>query len=50
GHQLCIPVGSMRDNIVKELHNGGLAGRFGKDKPIALLEEKYHWPNLKRDV
>ncbi|KAH9289272.1 hypothetical protein KI387_033389, partial [Taxus chinensis] len=28
GCQLCIPVGSMRENIVKELHSGGLTGNL----------------------
>ncbi|KAH9322743.1 hypothetical protein KI387_017382, partial [Taxus chinensis] len=50
GCQLCIPVGFMRENIVKELDSGGLVGHFGKDKTIALVAEKYYWPKLKRDV
>ncbi|KAH9315797.1 hypothetical protein KI387_024424, partial [Taxus chinensis] len=50
GHQLCIPVVSMRENIVKELDSGGLAGNFGKYKTISLVAEKYYWLKLKRDV
>jgi hypothetical protein len=31
----------MRENIIKELHNSGLARYFGKDKMLALIEDKY---------
>ena len=40
----------MRDNIIQEFHSGGLAGNFGKDKKIALVEDKYYWPKRKRDI
>jgi hypothetical protein len=39
GNQLCIPNCSMRENLVKEKHNGGLAGHFGHDKTFAKLSE-----------
>jgi hypothetical protein len=32
GRKLCIPKCSMRDNLLKEKHSGGLAGHFGQDK------------------
>jgi hypothetical protein len=32
GNQLCIPKCSMRDNLLKEKHSGGLAGYFIHDK------------------
>jgi hypothetical protein len=32
GRQLCIPKCSMRDNLLKEKHSGGLAGQFVQDK------------------
>ena len=35
GNQLCIPKCSMRDNLLKEKHSGGLAGHFGHDKTFA---------------
>ena len=28
GKQLCIPIGSMRENIIREIHSSGLAGHF----------------------
>ena len=37
GSQLCIPRSSMRENLIKEKHSGGMAGHFGRDKTIAIL-------------
>ena len=42
GKQLCIPMSSMRENIIRELHSSGLAGHFGKDKTLALVKDKYY--------
>ena len=50
GTQLCIPRTSLRDFLVWELHAGGLAGHFGKDKTITLVADRFYWPSLKRDV
>lgn len=36
--QLCIPRGSMRENLVREMHNGVLGGHLGMDKIYALVE------------
>jgi hypothetical protein len=46
GNQLCIPNFSMRDNLLKEKHSGGLAGHFGHDKTFAKLRESYFWPGM----
>ena len=27
-----------------------MAGHFGKDKTIALVEDKYYWPKMKQDI
>ncbi|GFY91156.1 hypothetical protein Acr_07g0013520 [Actinidia rufa] len=48
--KLCIPRTSMRDFLVWEIHAGGLAGHFGRDKTIEEDERQFYWPTLKRDV
>eukprot|EP01018_Ginkgo_biloba_P003637 Gb_16321 [translate_table: standard] len=50
GKQLCIPVGPMRKNIIRELHSGRLGGHFGRDKMITLMEDCYYWPGLRKQV
>jgi hypothetical protein len=50
GSQLCIPKCSMRDNLLKEKHSGGLAGHFGHDKTYAQLSSSYHWLGMIYDV
>ena len=41
GNQLCIPRISMRENLIKEKHSGGLVGHFGLHKSFALVVEHY---------
>jgi hypothetical protein len=49
-NQLCIPNSSMRENLVKEKHSGGLAGHFGHDKAFMKLSESYFWPGMWAEV
>jgi hypothetical protein len=49
-NQLCIPKSSMRENLLKEKHSGGLAGHFSHDKTFAQLNSLYYWPWIRTDV
>ncbi|XP_062103764.1 uncharacterized protein LOC133814872 [Humulus lupulus] len=49
-HRLCVPNCSLRDLLVRESHGGGLMGHFGVAKTIAMLQEHFFWPHMKRDV
>jgi hypothetical protein len=42
GKQLCIPIGLMRETIIRDLHSSGLARHFVKDKTLALIQDKYY--------
>ena len=41
------PKQSIWDTFIIYLHSNGV-GHFGKDKTRALLEERYHWPSMKK--
>ena len=45
-----VPQTSVQDFIVWEVHAGGLASHFEKNKTIAQVEEQFYLPSLKRDV
>ncbi|XP_071924844.1 uncharacterized protein [Coffea arabica] len=49
-NRLCIPNCSIRSLLVREAHGGGLMGHFGVAKTLAILQEHFHWPRMKRDV
>ncbi|KAF7835029.1 uncharacterized protein G2W53_009888 [Senna tora] len=48
--QLCIPICSVREILVREAHNGGLIGHFGVQKTLDMLNEHFYWPNKRKDV
>ena len=50
GNKLCIPKGSLREQIIKELHGNGLGGHFGKDKTMGMVADRYYWPKMFKDV
>ena len=41
GSQLCVPRGSMRENLIQEKHNGALSGHFGVKKTQVLITRFY---------
>ena len=42
GTRLCIPIRSLRELIIIELHGGGLAGHFSYDKTYALAADRFY--------
>ena len=42
GNQLCVPRGSMRENLIQEKHNGSLSGHFGINKTLELVKRFYY--------
>jgi len=48
--RLCIPLGSHRKLLVKEMHEGGLMGHFGVAKTLAMLKEIFFWPNMRKEI
>uniref|UniRef100_A0A2N9H3H4 Integrase catalytic domain-containing protein n=1 Tax=Fagus sylvatica TaxID=28930 RepID=A0A2N9H3H4_FAGSY len=41
---------SLRRAIIQEVHGGGLARHFRRDKTLALVQENFFWPKLAHDV
>jgi hypothetical protein len=50
GNQLCIQKCSMRENLLKEKHSGGLAGHFGHEKTFSKLNDSYFLPWMRTNV
>ncbi|GAA0172389.1 hypothetical protein LIER_26226 [Lithospermum erythrorhizon] len=45
--RLCIPEGSLRLQIIRELHG---EGHVGRDRTLQLAAISYFWPTLRKDV
>nr|GEX13089.1 hypothetical protein [Tanacetum cinerariifolium] len=48
--RLCIPIGSIQDLLIREAHDGGLAGHFSNTKTLEILNEHFYWPCMIKDV
>jgi hypothetical protein len=48
GH-LCVP-SSERAKMIWEAHYSRVAGHFGVEKTVAVLQKYFYWPNLRQDV
>jgi hypothetical protein len=46
-NRLYVPEGKMRDTILKECHDGPLAGHGVAKRTTTFLKKSYYWPNLK---
>ncbi len=49
-NRLYVPKGKMRDAILKECHDGPLAGHGGAKRTTTFLKKSYYWPYLKDDI
>ncbi|GJZ41854.1 putative nucleotidyltransferase, ribonuclease H [Tanacetum coccineum] len=50
GNRFCIHNTSLRSQLIKGVHVGGLSDHFSLDKTIASVESRFYVPQLKRDV
>ncbi|XP_057543321.1 uncharacterized protein LOC130821549 [Amaranthus tricolor] len=46
GNRLCIPRTSLRTALVREIHEGSLAGHFGIQKTLDMLAKHFYWPKM----
>jgi hypothetical protein len=50
GDQLYIPKCSMRENLLKEKHSGGLVRHFSHDQTFSKLSGSYFWLGMRTYV
>ena len=48
--KLCIPKCSVRENLIQEKHDGGMASHFGSDKTFGQLGHFYFWTRIRSEV
>jgi hypothetical protein len=46
-NRLYVPKGKTWDTLLKECHDGLLAGHGGAKRTTTFLKKSYYWPNLK---
>ncbi|XP_071689319.1 uncharacterized protein [Rutidosis leptorrhynchoides] len=50
GSRLCILKYSIRELLIREAHECGLAGHFGINNTFEILNEHFYWPCMDKDV
>jgi len=48
--RLYVPKGRVRESLLKECHDGPLAGHGGAKHTTTFFKKTYYWPNLKDDA
>jgi hypothetical protein len=49
-NRLYVPEGRLREVLLKECHDGPLAGHGGAKRTTTFFKKSYYWPNLKDDA
>ena len=47
--QLVVPA-SLRDSILRDLHEGVMGGHLGEEKTMNRVKERFYWPGYNKDV
>ena len=43
-------IAPLREKIIHDMHDGGVGGHFKQGKTYAMIEQKFLWPKMRRDV
>ncbi|KAI4473920.1 hypothetical protein M0804_015104 [Polistes exclamans] len=49
-NEILIPEQENRDDILAECHSSAIGGHKGVTKTYNRIRQKYHWPNMKKDI